>query len=216
MAELFDAEGNPVEAFTEEEVSEKIEKAKEEAKTELETEKTEALDALKEEHTKTEEELQGKIVELEEEMEKVGKKDYNWERLRKSKEELETSLKKEREETDKKIEAVRTEIRGSKVDNTIRELVGTDQELFDKVKYHFGLFGGESKDEDEFKKRIDNAYLLATGEKPKSPLFTGVARTGGGKPPLTPTGEGKITEGGREVAKKMGITDEELKKRGHV
>lgn len=219
MAELYDEEGNLVEgAMTKEEVDEKIETAKGEAKSETETEKEEALNELKEEHAKKEEEFQTKITDLETEMEKMGKKDYNWQKLRKSKEELEGLLSEEREKTDKKIEEIRTEIKGSKVDSTIRKLTGDDQELFDKVKFRYKTFEGEPENDEAFRKRVDDSYFLATGEKPTSPLFAGGVRTGAGKPPPPPAGAGgeKLSEGGKEVAKKMGISDEELKKRGYI
>lgn len=211
MVELYDADGNLVEgALTEEEVNQKIEDAKKEAEEGLSKE----VEALKEEHTKKEEELQEQIKETQEELEKVGKKDYNWQKLREKKDELESALKKEREETDKKIEEVKGEIRGNKVDGAIKKLTGESEELFDKVKFYYKRFEGEPKDEEDFKSRISDAFLLATGGKESSPLTSERIGTGIGQPPGAKGTKGKLTEGGKEVAEKMGISDDELKKEG--
>lgn len=233
MAEFFDGDGNPVEALTEEEVNAKIEeavdKAKEEAIEEVTEEHKEELDDLKTTVDDLTKQIEEKDKELSEEG-KTGTKSYNFRKLEKDrdemkakKEEAEKKLADIRQEVDDKIKGVKQEIGNKKIDDAIQAMTGANKELFDKMKSHFlRLTPAEVKKpeekEEDFRQRINDAFVLATGHKPENPLTGPVISSAGGNVPPQPTpgGGGKLSEDGKAVAGKMGITEEELKKRGHI
>ena len=70
-----------------------------------------------------------------------------------------------------------------------------------------------TKKEEDFKTRMREAYLLATGQSPTGSLPGEAASSGGGfVPPATiPGGGKKLSEGGKEVGKKLGLDEEEMK-----
>lgn len=203
--ELFDADGNVIEgAMTADQVQTKLE--------EFTKEKDTALETLKTEHDTKTQELQGKIDELTDEMEKLTKKDVNFEKLRKQKEGAEELLKKVEEKFKGEFDGIKKEVREGKLDAAIKNVIGTDPELHEKVKEFYNNFKGEPKDKEEMSERIKNAYTLATGSAPKDPLSSDVIGTGGGQPSTPSQYKGKISEGAMDVAKNLGITEEELKK----
>lgn len=210
MAEpLFTADGKEVEgAMTTEEVKTQLE----EKLAEAEKTRTEGVETLTKAHGEKTTELQGKIDELTETMEKLGDKDQNFAKLRKKKEENEEILKKVDEKYQGEIAGIRAEVREEKLNTAINAIVGEDKEVAEKVKLHYGNFKGEPKDRKEMIERIQNAYILATGSKPESLLNSDIIKSGGGSPPNLKDKGGKVSEDGKAVAEKMGISEEELKK----
>lgn len=208
LTELYDISGEPVEgALTKEEVDAKI---------------AEATDGIK---TELEQAASGKILDLQSQLEeaisdrdtkaadltKLQSKDFNFGRLRESKEEAEKRVNDVKTELLKEIGGLKTAIAERTIKDIALEKVGGNKEMADKVVFHYKTFGGEPKDDKEKEERLDKAILLAGGSKSVG-LPAGSLSSGGGYTPSAPAGQGKLSEGGVEVAKKMGITDEELKK----
>lgn len=203
---VADDEGEYVKAegiMTQEQLDEKLE--------EFKTQKTEETEKTATEHKEELKKLTDKITELEEDDGGDPKKKDNLVRLRKAKETAEEILKKVDEKYKGEIDGIKKEIKDGKVNSAIKRIVGDDSELQEKVKLHYDNFKGEPKDIKEVKERIENAYILATGSKPVSSLNSDIIGTGKGGFPRTEI-KGKVSTDGASVAKKLGISDEELKK----
>lgn len=215
MAELFDAEHNPVEgALTAEEVEEKLETIRKES----ETAKEDEVKGLQETVT----DLEKTIADKDKEIEEVGKKGFNFKALENDRNKVKEELEVAKGELKKIVDGVKTEFDQKKVDDSVNALAGDNKELAEKIKFHFNDFKPDeekdpTKKEENFKKRMENAYILATGMKPTSPLTGPAISSGGGETPLPGKGKpGKISEGGSEVGEKMGISKEEQKQRGLI
>ena len=209
MAEFIDKEtGDEVEGYTSEEVEQKLEAER----AKIEEEKTTELDRIAKEHEEEKKSLEELIEEKDKEIEKTGSKDYNWKKLREQKDALEQRLAERDKAFDEKIEGVKKEIVGDKVEREIDKLVEDDPEMAKKVRFYYDNFKGEPKDDKEFKERIKNASVLAgvggsVGVSPADAFGSGV-----GAPPIAKKPAGKVSEGAKEMAKKhLEFTDEELK-----
>jgi hypothetical protein len=209
MAQLYDGDGNPIEAFTPEEVEKQLDQARKEGE-----EKVEEAKATAKEETQSEMEvLQKQITEKEEEMERLSKKDANFGALRKIKEDLETKLTTKEKEFDAKIEEIKALGAKEKVESLASVLAAGDTELKDKIVFHYNSFQGTPQNEEELKKQMENAFILATGSKPAD--ISNLFPTSSGfvpKPPTDASGKGELSDAAKEVGQKMGITDEEEKR----
>jgi hypothetical protein len=210
MENVYDENGQPIEgAFSKAEM--------EEAQQSAEEAKAAEIQALKDEASAKETELQEKLDEAKEALEKKSDKDLNFQKLREAKKTAEEKLADFKEETTKKFgeieDKVLTSVQSSKVDNQIDKLVGDDLELKKKVRFHYDNFKETPKTDEEMKERIANSYLLATGKSIEDSLPSGTASSGGGLPPKpSMPNTGKLEdEGSKEVAKNLGISDDELK-----
>jgi len=209
MTELYDAEHNKVEgALTPEEVEEKLKTEVEKAKTEASTQ----VDTIKSDYEKQIKEKDDKIEEQRIKMEDYGKKDFNW----KQAQDVIETLKKEKAEIerkmDEKITKVKDELRGDTLVKAIKRVAGDDKDLQVKVKYHYDRIKGEPANEDEIMERVEEAYLLATGSKPRGGFSSDAFRTGGGAGPKGGETGGKVSEEGSEVGEKLGVDKETQKK----
>lgn len=218
MAELFDADQNPVEgAMTADEVEEKLNEQKEEIKQEFQNEINDTKDELEEKKAL----LETKETELAKEKEK----DKNLGGARKSIEEKEkeiADLKEEMKGLNDKIDSVGQEAKSQKVDDAIDKKVGGDKELSKKVRHYYDQFKFDpaKDDQEKFNERIDNAYTLATGGQKTDPLDGKTISSGGGSAPV----QHQQKEGGKkledprssEVAEKLGIDQKEQKEKGLI
>jgi hypothetical protein len=199
MPEYFDANGDRVDAFSLEEIEEKLNAAREEIKSEVKEEYEEQLTTLQE-----------KIKEKEEEMEKIGSKDINFSNLRKIKEDLEKQLKKQEEDFSSKIKEFKEQTTKEKIESTANMLAGGDENLKKSIINSYNSFTGEPTNDEEFKKRMENACLLASGSKPT--INTNAFSTGGYAPSYEGAGDGKgLSSGAKGIASQMGVTDEDIK-----
>ncbi|NIA04111.1 MAG: hypothetical protein GWP09_02055 [Nitrospiraceae bacterium] len=204
MAQLFDAENNPVEALTPEEVEAKLD----ETRREVEERKDEEISQIQSEFDETVSSLEQQIKEKEDEMEKFSKKDYNFKKLRDSKEDLEKRLTEERSKVDEKINAIKGTLSDQQTTQKIKEAVGGDEELVKQTKYWLDQF--KPVEGEKIEERIQAAVKLATGGKG---VLSGQAiSSGGGSIPTPQNTEGKISPEAVEVANKMGISNDDLKK----
>lgn len=222
MAELFDKEGNPIEAvfdsegnpidetLTPDEVETKITEAKEEAQGTFDTETQKLQEQIDEKETS--------LKVAEEELEKEKEKGKNFGKLRQSTDEKEQEIKERKEEIKKlqeRVEGVETATKEQPVTVMIKKLAGEDEELEKKIKFHYDSFAvPEEDDEEKQKERVTNAYTLATGGKPVNPLTGEAISSSGGTVPGAPVGEqGKLSDpGASNVGEKLGLTKEEQRR----
>lgn len=212
MAQLFNEKGELVEAFTQEELDEKITEATTKVVEDTNATRQEELDDLQTKLDTAEKEKK----ELAEKIGKVDDKTLNFKNLREKAEAKDKVI----EDLTKKIGDLETginqkigEITGNvekqKLSTTILQLAGGNKELADKIEFNFNRFQGAPKDEAEFKQRLQDAYILSTGDTKKSFLSGGVISAAGG-------GSGKqgekLTGEMTDLAHKMGATDQDLKK----
>lgn len=215
MAELFDKEGNLVDnVFTQEELDAKLSEERTKAIEDANADRQEEIDKLNEQITTKEKELETAKEELTKEKDKdknLGGQRKIIEAKEKEVEDLKTKVSEIEKITGEKITKIEGEIKDRTISQMIEVLAPGDKDLADKIKFHYDNFKGEPKDLKEIQQRIENAYVLATGGRPQNPLTGEVISSSGGVGPK-PSGGGKVSEEVMDVAKKMGITEQEMKK----
>lgn len=192
--------GEEIEVFEEEEfdeevearLQERLEQVKEETRKEWETklrEKEEELNRLKSE------------------FEGLDDKDRNFAKLRAQIKDKEKQIEALKEEFSSEIRKLRTSLQEKSVQEMINNLVGSDEELREKVLYHFNRLSGKDDDPEDVQERIKDAYLLATGGANIDPLKQVAS---GGRAAAQ---EEAIDESVKEIGKKMfGLTEEDFEK----
>lgn len=205
MATLKDADGNDVEAFTQEE---------------LDAAKTEAVEAAKAEVQPQLEAAQTKVTALSQEIEKIKANGANAGALREKTEQLDTA----KAELEKKVDAATTaaaeatkkvdDMASSRLaeikDGLVGTLAGSDAELAKKIQFHFDhSTAGPLTTKAEIEARVTNAYTIATGKPPAGVLVgAAISGAGGGSAGSSPT----WTPDETDLAGKFGISAETLKK----
>jgi type VI protein secretion system component VasK len=221
MAELFDKDGNLVEAYTPDEVNAKLDDIRKEA---AEDAKTELQDTMAEKDEQLAD-LQGKLAAAEADLAGEQNKDKNLGGQRKiieGKEKVIEELTKKiadlETNTNSKLDEIGRKEHEKMIITMIDDLTDGDQELSAKVKFHFDNFKSideKDKKPEEIQKiiqeRIKNAYTLATGGKTTPLSGPIISSAGGGKPTINESGE-KINPEVQDLAHKLGVTDQDLKK----
>ncbi len=220
MPDLFDGDGKAVVAFTEEEVKEKIEEANKTVSSENATKLTE---------------LEGKVTTLEEEKKLLEKgegktddegktdKEMNFEKMRVMIDDKDTKIGDLQTQINNLSTGFDQKLDSKRIEDTVSSLSGGDKELGDKIRFHFENFKidpEEAKDatkrEDGFKKRMENAYMLASGGSVAPSLQGNIVSSSGGYVPPAPGGSGstaKMTDEAKKLGQdKMGISEEDIKK----
>lgn len=216
--ELYDKDGNIVEALTNEEVEEKLNQAKEEVKSETQATINDLQVKLTDKETA--------LSSAQEELEKEKGKDKNLAGQRKVIEDkvkeidtLKTDIEKLKTDYATRFENIEKKGKEKMIANMIDELAGADKNLGEKIKFYHGTFRPIDETnkkpeeiEKEIQERIKNAYTLATGGKAVSPLTpAAISSAGGATPVINPSGE-KINAEQQDLAHKLGIDDATLKK----
>jgi len=166
----------------------------------------------------TEEELkasQDKIAELEKSLtaakEALGKgddKELNFAKLRTKVTTLETDLKVARETHEKEVGELKSSLSEKEIDGVLTSVVGSgDKELKDKVKFQYNRIKDEAKTPEEIKKKMEDAYVLATGSR-EGMGFVSSAGAGGG----APQPKGKLNERQESLADDLGLAFRKEKK----
>ncbi len=233
MAQIYDEKGNPIDAYDEDlnpidvfdqkETDEKVEEKAEEAKATLEEKLGEKETAHESVITKKDEEIEQIKADIKTGEE--GDKAKNLTGLRKKLEETEEAKTKDKEEfetykkeTDEKITKIHGAVSSKKVDDAIKEVVGDDKEMADKVRIHFNRIkpldtADAEKIEEDFGIRMKEAVILAGGGQPAN-VIQGVAATEGGYIPAPagqPTAETPEGELKDMMTQKMGVTEKEIR-----
>jgi Mg2+ and Co2+ transporter CorA len=140
-------------------------------------------------------------------------KDLNFKNLREKVAGLETKLTDSQKAIDdankKALEGMQAPLNEAK-DITISSLAGADEELKKKIQFHFDRIKDETLTVEQMKKKVRDAYLLAT-EKTIDLSGQIISSAGAGMHiPLTPKKE--MTPELKGLASKLGLTDEDIKK----
>lgn len=202
MAKLFDANGNEIEAFTEEEVK---------------TKQKEALDAYLKEHPDQSEALTKAQKDLEEANKKItelgdGGDDGQKKRLKKERDDAESTLEKVKTELMGEITALKTSIFGTAKTKILEKLAGGDPELKKKIELEYDGFAGEVKTEADVQARLVKAFTLAKGTAPAPNFMDGVSDAGSRGVDQNHGGTVTETPNAKAQRKVFGISDEDAKK----
>lgn len=171
---MSDSTGADIEVFTKEELDVQNQKAIEDFKA-ANPDKTPELTKLQEDLKKATDDL-----------EKAKNKDMNFSNLREAKEALETKVKELNESIDSKVGNAKKEILDGVVkehySDTLAKLAGGDKELLAKIEFQYKRLGDSVGTKAEIEKKLNDAYVLATGNSP-----TGIGQrpfSSGGTSPL--------------------------------
>jgi seryl-tRNA synthetase len=222
MSTLYDAEGNPIEAYLPEEVETLVTKEREGA--------VEEANKLREEEVQTlvteKEALEAEKVKLEERISGLDSKDQSFKILRGALDkkedkiaELEEKIGEMGEEVNNKIAEISGKMLEDVRNDLFEAITGNNKEIKEKVAYYYDKFEGEPKTKEEMKERMENAYILATGGKGRISLSGDIVSGAIGNSfiPRNDAPTGKLSDQSTvEVAKKLGITTEELKRNGLI
>ena len=126
------------------------------------------------------------------------------------------------EELNQKLETLKqeTELRLSQMSEAqlkrelgliVQNLAGGDAELSGKILYYYNQFAGSPKDEKERQERLQNAVLLATGGA-RSPMDSRVFSSAGIAPQANKTKPEALSVEAVQLAKNMGLSEQDLKK----
>jgi len=210
---ISDSTGEEVEMFTAEEIEAQKQEAIEASTGELE--------ALQKERDDKQAEIDNLTKQLEGELDK----DKNFAELRKQREDL----KKERDELkgkidsidgtiEEKVESAKSAIlEGVNKDHyseTLKALVGDDEELQKKVELNYSRLTDEVASKEDITKKMTDAYRLSVEDRSPNALNTAVVSSGGA-PLARPPASKAFTQEEKELAGKFGLSDEDLKKYGN-
>jgi uncharacterized secreted protein with C-terminal beta-propeller domain len=201
MAELYDEEGNPVEALTAEEVEAKVQEATEAAKTEV----------------------NDQLVEKEAELEKLRSKETNFANLRTKTEkqtEQESELQKRIAEMEGKIEEAKGA--GAQVfldsvkDKSIEGLADGDEVLQAKIEEQYEVLNLPTATEAQINERVRRAYLLASeGQVVGNTLRGSMTPPQGSGRSLTPQRNDAAPSADlAEFGRRFGLSDDDWKTHG--
>lgn len=204
MADLFNEEGEAVEALTKEEADAAVAKATDAAKT------------------AAAEEAGSKIKDLEEQLQKAKDKEQNFEKLRTKTESKETEgedLKKQIADLGAKVEEAKgaglQAVLESVKDKAIRSLAGSDTELLKKIQGNYEILNVPVKDEDSVNDRVRRAYLLSVEAPAPVDRATGAfAPPAGSGKRVGEKSESAFSDELKGLASKFGVSDDDVKKFG--
>ena len=188
MTQLFDSEGNEIEAFTKEEHEE----------------------ALKQEISKKDEELKT----INEKLEGLNNKDINFKALREEKEKIENENKELKGKLSEQINGIKSSIEKDKIDNTISVMAAGDEEIAKKIKFHYDRIIKPEDTEEEKKVKLSDALKLALGgTATPNVLNNTMSAAGAGKPV---GGKSTFTPDLIDLGNKFGLSEEDIKKYGQA
>jgi len=195
MQKLKDSEGNEVEALTPEEAEAETQKRIEEEKAKWESANPDKAEIVK---------LQEELAKAKEDNKKLASKDLNFGNLRHAKEESDKKVS----ELTKKLDDYILSQTQNVYDDTLGALAGEDQELKEKIEFHFKRFGDIPTDKLEIQKRLRDAFTLAQNVSLPTPL-DGISSSGA---PIKNLNKSEVLSSHlMPLAQKMGITNDDIK-----
>ena len=209
--EAFDGKGDPIEGvFSAEDVEARIKEA--------ETKSAEALESRLSEYEAKLKEKDDEIDELSDKAADGGlfDEEHNWKRTRKALKDLKNDKKIMQKAFNDKLEELKGNITGTRLNDRIRALSNGSPELEAKIAVHYNSFGGTPKSEKEVQERLDKATILAGGSKANSNFLNSSAIRTGGSFSGSSSNVGKISDEAKGLAEKLGITNDDLKKTGAI
>jgi len=207
MSQLYDAEGNPVEALTTEEVEAKTAEAKEEGAAEVE------------------EEYKAQLEEKEEELAKAQEKEQNFSKLRAKNKELTEEEEAAEEEAKITIEDLQAQIKEAENkgatmvaqtfrDDAVSDYAGDDEELKEAIIEQYGLINKPEGTKAEIRQKVKDAYTMAVGVEEGDLLDSKVSSPSGPGRSVGEDGGGDLSPELKDMGKKFGLSDEDFNKFG--
>jgi len=165
------------------------------------------------------EELKGQLDKTTKELEKLKKKDYDYKKLRDmTKEELEKlssteiELKKRQEKLEEEQQSFTQKIQQTYQDEALAVLAGNDKATREKVMHNYGRIKDNAVTKEEINNKMRDAFnmLGSTQTNSPNPINQAINHQGGapGK------SDKPLSNDQKGLAKKLGITDDDLKKSG--
>ena len=207
MAELYREDGTKIEAYTEDEVNERIE----EVKTQISEEASQKVEELQTSLEDTKAKLEQATKDL---IEFSGTdKGKNVAALRKSKEELGKKVEELEGKITSEINTLKQVLDGKELDRNIQTLSEGDEELGKKIKYFYDQ-NIKPEDTDEVKRsKLGDAYKLASGGK-KSNVLDSVIGSGGAGKGSGSGGSDNFSPDLVALGNKLGLSADDFKKYG--
>lgn len=180
---------------------------------ELEAQKDEAIENYKKDNPDKAaevEKLQADLQKATEDLAKEKEKDKNFGNLRGIKEDLEKKLN---DLTGSVPALVDQGIQKQHTEGEIKKLADGDVELEKKIRLHFEttLKAVTPKNQEEVNKKIQDAYLLATGTQASGVTSTVLGSGGASFVRSRPANTQPLSEGAKTVGNKLGLSDKDLK-----
>lgn len=211
---LFDKDGNEVEAFTQEELDEKLKEEVDKAKGEN-ADKIEELGkkvANFETLEKENEELKGKL----EEGEGEGGKGESGQakRLKEDKEKIAQDFKEYKEKTQEELDSLKGAVFGGAKQKAISKFAEGDDELAKKIDFEYSQFKNEGDSPEDIESKIEKAARIVNAEQ-SIPFFNGNIASGSDRGDLQKHKVGgQESEASKEIRKELGVTDKDVEKYG--
>lgn len=201
MAKLFDADGKEVEAFTAEE---------------LEAKKNEALEAYKAANPDKSDALAKLEADLKAANDKIaaGEGDEGQKRrLKQEKEDAEKALADGLASLKKEFDEYKGSVVGGAKESILAKLTGGDKDLRAKIELKANNLTGYPDTPEGVAAKLQDAYVLATGNKPTPSMMDGMTGAGGRGEGAGKDGDkGGMTENGKVMANALGIKEDTVKK----
>lgn len=178
------------------------------------------VEVLKTELEQTKEELSNTKSELE----KLSEKDYNFSELREKVQKITESVKEKEDalsEKEKSLNEKETNMMQREIDGYMTEalnvLIGEDEETRKKVLAEYNNFANKPVTKDEINEQMRKASLIVNGSKQPTadPIARAAAISGTGYN-INKSNTEKLNSDALDLAKKFGITEEQLKKRNLI
>lgn len=203
-------DGTEVEVFTAEELEVQKEAAKQQAIDDFRAENPDKSEELTE--------LQQQLEEKTAELEKFKTKDLNFGNLRKQKEDVEKKIGEIEKQVDEKINIVKKEVLEGVMrehyNDTLKALAGDDDEVRKKIEFHYKRLGDAAGTKLEVANKLRDAYILATRVEEVDALTTSVISSGGVGRINPGTKQQSFSPDEKDLAKKFGLNEEDIKKYG--
>lgn len=121
------------------------------------------------------------------------------------------ALRKEKEAAEQKLVAKEQEIVEKERNKAIDAVSKGDKDLKEKLQFHLKRFESELKTEEDFARVLNDAYVLSAGQQMPDTLQD-VISSGGSKGHKGGEKKLPVSPEAMNVAAKMGLTEEEIKK----
>lgn len=228
MTQLFDDKGNPVDAFTQEDVNKQVAEKTEEVTQQTNKDKEDAINKAKEEgKAEATKELEGKqplpedtgklkteLDETKNKLKEMEGKDFEWSKLKKEGKEKDQVITETKSRVFDLENALKSKEGETLVETALDKIAAGDDKLREQIKYHYNRLPDQAVAIEEIEKKMRDAYLLARGEQMPKSLDGVVSAAGAGniQEKTIQSNKPSLTEDQKDLAGRFGITDEDVQK----
>lgn len=135
-------------------------------------------------------------------------------RLRKERDEAEEKLTKGQEKMQKDLDTIKATLIGNVKQDILNKYSKDDQDLKEKIEFHFDSFKGDAVTKEEITTRMESAFQLATGDKPTKEVLDGLSSAGGKGDGDGDSKKKEPTENEKNIGKVLSISDADREKYG--